>query len=419
MRCSGRATHIGFDSLKPLEDGDDIADFDTHMDIKFADRFFSTRTTSLMGSSLENLEQISRHPIFREAVKILVIQDDSHKLDPIYCDRLMHSNEIWPYDKDSYVISSHLNIQALHHMLAERRLRPKVIRIRNYRMDTGCVTYCSSAIWQLHYPGYEYSDESAAIRAQAVSRLAKDIVQNANLTILSIRLQSIDFLGCAHVTQRLRELRDSDTPINIGSPTCHDITLTLSPSANAQGADFSLLRSAEVEFEQYWWENVIQAPLLEDLKLEMVNFPPHVLGPSAAPFATLTRLELSYSDLTPAQLIHMLAHSKQSLTDLTFQGLTLKQPGQSWRSILLDLGRNCTALARFFLRNLRIDQGGATRPNVDFWGFNADMVPVEGRAGLDFKVIDWIEDRPPQIRVVQYEGPRADLVLERLAECAH
>jgi hypothetical protein len=46
------------------------------------------------------------------------------------------------------------------------------------------------------------------------------------------------------------------------------------------------------------------------------------------------------------------------------------------------------------------------------------MVPVEGRTGLDFKVIDW-GDHAPKMEIVQYEGPRADLVMERLAECVH
>jgi hypothetical protein len=382
--------------------------------MKFERRFLATRKTSLMGKSLTHLEKISRHPTLGKAVKTLSIQDDCEKVDPYNCDRVTDSSEIWPRDDKGYVIQNHLNVERLTHILLEHHLRPRVIKFRCYRIANRNLSKCSKAVREKH--NFDDLFVGNDLLSGSFLQLADEIVQSAKLSIEAICIQESQIRGCNCPIDHFPERKKLGRVMGLHRPNCYDITLTLSHDAAEQGKGFSSLRSAEVKSDPLWLQHILyNAPRLENLNLDRVDFPSNMLLSADVSIAALKRLKINFSKMTAAQLQIIMAQSRQSLTDLELTHVTLKH-SPSWRDFLFSISRQCTGLTKFLVHGLRNASGEYLEHTQDlsFEGFTAEMVSFEHRAGLR---IDSLPTRPGHrpISNVEYHGPDANLVLARLA----
>lgn len=322
---------------------------------------------------MRKLEEISMNADLRKYVKTLCIEDDRERED-IQLSLLgpqmyspTNTSHIWPRDDAQLVKSSGIGIARLKAMFMEGRLHPETIKIRDYR---GGIT---------------------EISIEPTAALLKDILDGANLAVVSIQIK-----------KKIEPLVEA--------------TVRLSPERQGQNVAFSTLQSTEFclgsSATSYWSNQFFyHAPVLVNLKLSFDKpWNPQVdsMLSTGAPVFKLKQFELSTSILPAHTVLTILAKSKQSLTDLSFSVMKLSR-GSNWRELLSTIGSEFSALRSFNLKFLSEDESGA----IKFEGIGKERIDRDYGPGIE------IFERGPQdnkrITWVRYKGSCAGSVLQFIA----
>jgi hypothetical protein len=131
------ARHLSHTDLTTLQAIDKHGDKDTFNTL--ARRYFSTWKTSLLGSDLEALRDLSLHNELSKFVTTIQIQDEWEATDPgpmiagPDAGPPTDATHIWPRDKNRIVQSRDSGIKELRSMLIDLRFRPEIITIRDFR----------------------------------------------------------------------------------------------------------------------------------------------------------------------------------------------------------------------------------------------------------------------------------------------
>jgi hypothetical protein len=131
------AQHLSYTDLTTLQAIDEHGNKDTFDTL--ARRYFSTWKTSLLGSDLESLRDLSLHNELSKFVTTIQIQDEWEANDPgpmiagPDAGPPAEAVHIWPRDKDRIVQSREIGIMDLRDMLIDLKFRPEMIAIRDFR----------------------------------------------------------------------------------------------------------------------------------------------------------------------------------------------------------------------------------------------------------------------------------------------
>ena len=120
-----------------------------------AKRFFSVWKTSLMGTDIRRLDEISRHDGFRKYIKTICIEDDNTK-DTV---------KRWPRKEAQKIDSEAIDIDKLKSVLAKGNLCPNTIQIRDRQKDI------------------------INFRVEPVAALAQNICESIRLRIFSLSIR--------------------------------------------------------------------------------------------------------------------------------------------------------------------------------------------------------------------------------------
>jgi hypothetical protein len=374
-----------------------------------------------MGSDLKKLQSIAKDQHLSQVVETIIIHDDCENLDPYATRRLPivgYPYTIWPRDETGRVMSRETGLENLTRMLRTRQIRPKTIKIRDYRICKHNLCYAQSD------PELIYAGDLVVARAPSwtsscsVAVMAKDLIRDANVSITSFVIQYKEW--------PLGELpSELDTPFtldsrvydgrmiassqvtSLGGPNVTEATMILSPDYEGQETDFSSLQLVELRLGQqdaadYWLEQVFyKAPTLRSLKISVwPSYTPSLTATMVVP--ALTEFEICRLSTSTEQILAMLACSKESLTRLSFRSISLDDEGPTWNELLRLFAKEFTALTSFDLFGLSQDKRG----KIDFYK-TLDHIPEEFSSGLKFR------EKAAEKRVMgmSYDGPNAAEVL--------
>jgi hypothetical protein len=160
----------------------------------------------------------------------------------------------------------------------------------------------------------------------------------------------------------------------------------------------------------YWLQQIFyKATELKTLKLALRN-PEHQHLEAGIVVPKLTEFSLCNSRISAADLLAMMASSKESLTHITFQQVVLNH-GSTWREVLTSIAKEYRALVSFTLAIIRETDGGG--PAVDFRDVKDEDIPEERRAGLNLTPKGPVGNK--RITRLAYNGIDAGKVLEIIA----
>jgi hypothetical protein len=337
-----------------------------------ATSFPSEWRTSLMGSDLQALRDLSSSHV-RTQIKRIIVEDDWEKSGPgptiagSDAPPPASTTHIWPRN-DKRIIQG-IGTETLQELLKTRILRPDMIIVRDFRGGN--------------------ADASLGPPAQ----LARDILDGSEAAIISICFhQNVDRVG-----------------------TC-EVVIQLSPDHHAVGT--SMLQEAELiltnDLDAYWPGLVFNAPNLSRLKLKQAELNPVPFSIPDTAVLNLTSLELVGTVLSEDQLLHLVNRSRTRLANLSLKMVPLPSAA-SWRSLLSHIATECTGLTSFELKLLKVN--GGTTHNVKF-EISENDIPEPDRQGLHLTMKGTkIKPVPvPRVNSVQYNGVNAASVLRIVAE---
>ena len=333
----------------------------------FAQRYFSTLKTSLMGLDIRRLEELSCSPRLRQYVKSIFFRDDCER-NQQWTPYARDAGHIWPRDDQKLIQTSTVGVTTLRKILAECRLCPDSIKMRDCGRD------------------YDNVD------VEPLAELAR-LLYDTNLAITSLIIERI-------------------------SPSMAEARIELSKQHQGQGVAFRMLRCAKLTLtsksKSYWTNEVLRSPSLADLTLEFDY--PHIDDKLQSIFLTTTLSQLKRFCLCSATIsgqliLTILANSKDTLTDLSFRQTTLRQ-GLKWRELFNKIGGDFPHLNSFRITIVRELIAGDAVP-IKFDIKDKEELAEEYRAGLEFVL------RNPNIapRVVSwyYKGLNTGAFLEVMA----
>lgn len=374
-----------------------------------------------MGSDLETLRSISTDDHLRYLMYTLIIQDDSETVDPFTAPELPSADllyRIWPRNDAGIVVSDEIGIAELGQMLRDQSLRPRVIRIRDYRIHKGNLELCAETA---RIKRLFSETTSAAAEPVPLAVLTKDIFESAALGVTSLTMRHVESTYSEQaVIHSAKFLKSHPEGWSVGSAAITEAVIETSATAlERRQSPFSVLTSAELflgrEARSYWLEEVFyRAPMLKNFSLKIDG----LLGKdmqeeSLDPSLVVPRLtEFALNGPASMQLVQtMLISSKESLTHVSFRQVYLCC-GSTWRELLSFLASECRALTSFTLRIVREESGGG--PAVDFREVQYETLPELYRAGLH------LDSRGPGLNKrttrVWYNGDYACEILRILAE---
>ncbi|THW35485.1 hypothetical protein D6D22_08124 [Aureobasidium pullulans] len=352
-----------------------------------AQQFFSTWTTSLMGDDLQRLKELAVQPYISNHVKTLCVEDDTRKYDPWNVSEppAPGSTNLWPRDDLGIVNLALPGLKVLRNMLLEHKLKPTIIKIQDYSISDAN---------SLVFPGALSHHRAGAI--QTITAIARNILEDTNLTIISLILEkkNVDlspdswvFLPC-------------DEPVAISNPDVREMILELSLQDKGKGLDFSELRTAV---------------MLEEL--ELVNFNAlDTVVPTTCAISQLKKLNLSHLSVRAETILRLIATCKNQLVTISFRCITLTNES-TWSLLLSTLGEECRNLTSFHITVPREERNTSTSGKaITFFGMNKDAVAEQERERLKIEERGSAENR--RCNRVYYDGPHAAKVLQCLATYA-
>jgi len=377
--------------------------------------FFATWTTSLLESDLEKLKSVSGEPRIRDLIETLIIQDECNVLDPFAVPELPSPDStyrIWPGDNAGIVISSEIGVAGLSRILREKLLRPRIIIIRDYRIEPINMLPCE-----------EFARFRPLIRdiPQAIAEpvplavLARDVAERANLDVRSLAFQYADPGYGEHSVLSSADFRERfPNGISIGSPFIREAVIELDTTYEGGETRFSRLRSACLQLGQeaqsYWLQQIFyKASELKTLKLSITNSQDQQLQAGLV-IPKLTEFSLSGSRISAGDLLAMIGSSRESLAHITLQQVVLNH-GSTWREVLAFIAKEYRALVSFTIAIIRETDGGG--PAVDFREVRDEDIPEQCKAGLTMTPKG--PEGNKRVTRLAYSGSDAGKVLEIIA----
>ena len=333
----------------------------------FAKRYFSTLKTSLIGSDVEKLQEISMSAELRKHVKSIYIQDG--------CQR---SNRWTPYrdspqkDNTQMIKTDAMGVKTLKTILADCRLCPESIHIRDHRLSIN------------------------HMRPEPIADLAQEIYDGANLAILSLNIQQ----SHADITK---------------------VDLEFSKQHQGQNVGFSMLRSGILRFRSnlptYWIDRVLfGSPSLVSLTITIFSqFSAQKLESILSSKTIIPQLEhlslTAVSEISAQSILTILGSSKTSLIDLSFQRIMLCDD-LTWPELLHRIGADFPHLKSFSIIG-PVEQRATNGRFLKFVLSSKDELAEEYRAGLDFGGVH--ETKFPRIGRWRYNGANAGEFIKVMA----
>ncbi|KAH0283303.1 hypothetical protein M436DRAFT_85990 [Aureobasidium namibiae CBS 147.97] len=375
-----------------------------------ASQFFTCLRTTLMDSSLSRLIAISEDPELRKYVKTIRVQDDCSINDPYNTSDPLHSSEIWPRDTSGYVLTQQIGVNTLRDILAEGKLCPENIIIRDHRIASVNFAVCPETTKTVDYRIHLRNSPGR----EPVAAFAKEIVCDLALPITYIEMRAVDHLPPSKDSMLFLWAKQSNEHRALGSPELWDVCMKLLPScenSTAIAGPFSLLRSAELNVASYWLEQILlHAVNLKRLQLQGSSpwdIPPH---PSQTCSFRLTELKISRAAINAGTILSILVNSSDTLTKLCFEWVRLKEES-TWAVLLptiADRFPNLTVINIQYLRNGEVGTG-----NSRVVCFDEDEFDGEWRSSMILH-----EKRRLSLKRVigvSYEGPHVAAVMRNLA----
>jgi hypothetical protein len=369
------AQHLPYVELTALQAASENGDRETYNAL--VRRYFSTWKTSLLGSDLLLLRDLSQNQELAKYVKTIHIQDDWEANDPgpmiagPDAGPPAGAIHIWPRNEERIVRSGGIGVADLREMLIRHKFRPEIITIRDFH---GGNVACD--------PG-------------PCATLAKDLLDSAGMAI-----KSFDFRTDSNSYGAL-EMTFTFCPEDQG----RDVEL-----AKLQSAKFILTRNVG----SYWQEQTLCAT--NPLNLTIAYAEPR---PDAhAPFVTgmsapkLASLDMVRREVSSRAVLDLIANSHTCLKSISFYMVTLKD-STSWYPLLSQIAHDCRSLSSFKLSLLSI--ASRETPSVKF-RINKESVAEQDRESLE------ITEKGPKdqrrVNAVRYNGPNVASVLEIVAKSA-
>lgn len=362
-----------------------------------------------MDASLSRLVAISEDPELRKHVKTIQIQDDCAINDPYNTSHPLRSSEIWPRDSSGHVLTQQIGIQTLRHIMAASDLCPENIIIRDYRIASVNFAVCPETTktldYRIHLKGSHDPGPAAA--------LAREIVQDLTLPITSIEMRAVDHLFPPKDSILFLWAKQTNEHRALGCPEIWDVCVKFLPNDQdsiAIAGPFSLLQSAELNVGVYWLEQILHyAVNLERLTLKGPSAWDLLPHPLHIPFR-LTKLTISRATIHADTVMWILSSSSDTLTELCFEWLHLKE-GNTWAHLLPIIADRFKTLTVINIKNLW--NGEARTGKSKIICFNADRFDDEWRSTLTLhkKARRGVE----RVVGVGYEGPHVARVLRNLA----
>lgn len=280
-----------------------------------------------MGSDLDILRSISKDDCLCDLVETLIIQDDSETIDPYAAPNLPSADflyHIWPRSDAGVVFADDIGVANLRQMLNERSLRPKVIKIRDYRICPSNFQLCAEMAQVKHF-----FSETKLTGAEPVpiAALAKDIIQGSGIGVESLTIRHVSSDHSQQAVICSAEFQEAHPSFSVGSATITEAVIEISSTTVKSGdSPFSELRSAELLLGRkariYWLEAIFyNTPRLETLHLSIRSLQDQSVN-TASVVPRLTSFVLTSTTISAETVQAMLASSKGSLKNLSFRQVT-------------------------------------------------------------------------------------------------
>ncbi|CZT14951.1 uncharacterized protein RCC_12269 [Ramularia collo-cygni] len=367
------AQHFPHADITALQSASENGDEETHDALVRG--FFSTWKTSLLGSDLQSLRDLSQHQELSKFVTTIHIQDDWEVNDPgpmvagPDAGPPAGAIHIWPRDEERNVKSGDIGIAELRDMLINRKFRPEIIKIRDFH---GGNIACD--------PG-------------PCATLVKDLLDGAGMAVKSFEFK-----------------RDTN------SYGALEILFTFYPED--QGRDVGLARLQSAQFiltrnvKSYWQERILRAANPIDLTIAHAKPSPDADAPFVAGMSApkLASLNLVRQGVSSKAVVRLIANSQTCLKSITFHMVTLTD-STSWCSLLSQIAQDCGSLSSFNLSLLRT--ASRETPSVKF-RISKESVVEQDRNSL--KITEKGPKHQRRVSAVRYNGPNVANVLQVVAE---
>lgn len=369
------AQHLAHADLTALQAASDNGDQEAHDAL--VRQYFSTWKTSLLGSDLQKLRDLSQHEEFSKFITTIHIQDDWEAYDPgpmvagPDAGPPVGAIHIWPRDEERIVRSGDIGVADLRDMLISHKFRPEIITIRDFH---GGNVACD--------PG-------------PCATLAKTLLDGAGMAVKSFEFRTdTNSYGALEMTFTFY-------PEDQG----RDVGL-----AKLQSATFILTRNVE----SYWQEQTLCAANPINLTIAHAEPRPHADVPFVAGMSPpkLASLNLVRQEVSSKAVVDLIADSQTCLKSISFYMVTLKD-STSWHPLLSQIAHDCGNLSSFRLSLLRT--ASRETPSVKF------RISKESVAEQDRESLGITEKGPKdqrRVNAVRYNGSNVANVLQVVAESA-
>jgi len=362
-----------------------------------------------MDSSLSRLIAISEESELRRYVKTIQVQDDCTTNDPYNTSDPLHSSEIWPRDTSGYILKEQIGLEVLRTILAEGKLCPESIIIRDYRIASVNFAVCPETTRTVDYR----VDLKNSLGREPAAALAKEIVQDLALPIISIEMRAVNYLPPSEDSMLFLWAKQNENRA-LGSPEIWDVCIKLLPScedSTTLRGPFLLLQSAELNVATYWSEQIHRhAVNLKRLQINGSSAWDIPSLPSQTCSFQLAELKISRAAIDADTILSILANSSNTLTILCLEWARLKE-GSTWANLLptiADRFPNLTAIKIQYLRN-----GEVSTETSRIVCFEADELDYEWRSSITLHEKRRLDVK--RVVGVSYEGPHVAAILRNLA----
>jgi hypothetical protein len=363
-------SHADLTTLQAIDENGDKDTFDT-----LARRYFSTWKTSLLGSDLESLRDLSLHNELSRFVTTIHIEDDWEANDPgpmvagPDAGPPADAAHIWPRDKDRIVQSREIGIKDLRGMLIDLKFRPEIITVRDFHGG------------------------NVACDPKPCAALARDLLEGVGMAVKSFAFR-----------------RDAN------SYGAMEMTLTFFPEDQGQNVRLAKLQSAQFILTQnsgsYWQEQVLGAADPINLSIAYAEPQPDsdALFTVGMLVSRLVSLDIVRREVSAKAVLDLISNSQKSLRSISFHMVRLVND-TSWRPLLSQIAHEYCNLSSFKLGLLSI--ASRETPSVNF------QICKEGLAEQDREGLEATERGPKNERrvvAVRYNEKNASGVLQIVAE---
>jgi hypothetical protein len=289
---------------------------------------FSTWKTSLLGSDLQSLRDLSLHEELSKYVTTIQIEDDWEANDPgpmiagPDAGPPADAAHIWPRNKDRTIKAEEIGVADLKDMLIGLKFRSEIITIRDFHGG------------------------NIACDPEPCAALARDLLQDVGMAVKSFAFR-----------------RDHN------SYGALEVTLTFFPQDQGQNIGPAKLQSAQFILTRnvgsYWQEQVLGAADPLNLTVAYAEPQPDADAPFAVgmPAPKLASLDIVRREVSSRAVLDLISNSETCLKSISFHMVKLIDD-TSWSSLLSQIAHACCKLSSFKLGLLSVSS--RETPSVKF-----------------------------------------------------